>query len=297
MQKFTIKVGSPTDSEYIQKKAFEAGYKWQDGGMEPKLLNTQNLHFNSFKDGLMSFTDTDQKDAISWDEKPGEILELLSKKPEPEFKAGDWIIGKETYLPEWPRKINLILSDTEFSYENGDKNAFKYVRHATPEEIEKYLISEANRLFPIGTWFISSDDKNRKRQVKPYDDNKKVTWYVNRDFSEVRCENGMFNTGLTLCSNPCVYKDGKWAEIVASHPSIVINGYPAEFHEWGISFNNGCAKIDKRFFTVLAEAIESFYCINHTTGFHNKNLTSVKIGKGEFTSGQIKQISEHFKNR
>jgi hypothetical protein len=177
------------------------------------------------------------------------------------------------------------LEDSKLSGTFDMEYFIENFRHATPEEIEKHLIAEAYRLYPIGTWFISQDDQNRKRQVKPYDKNKDVTWYVSKDFSEVRCSNGMFNTGLPLCSNPLVYKNGKWAKIVSSHPEIKVNGYTAEFHEWGIKI--GCKKIYK-------ESIEVWNNALSTLELEIGKPISVLWKEGEIKSSQIKQIAEHF---
>lgn len=79
-----------------------------------------------------------------------------------------------------------------------------------------------------------------------------------------------------------VYKD--------STPEIEINGYKAEFKEWGLDFNNGCATINKKCFIDLYDFFSDKSYTNQ-----NKSITSVTIGRGTFTTDQIKQIVDYYK--
>lgn len=74
------------------------------------------------------------------------------------------------------------------------------------------LVKEAERRYPIGTKFISFRDEGRIREVQPYDGYITVKWYIDSN-GYVRADNGMRTKG-GFCSNPTVYENGKWAEIV-----------------------------------------------------------------------------------
>jgi hypothetical protein len=82
-----------------------------------------------------------------------------------------------------------------------------------------------------------------------------------------------------------VYDRGVWAEKVEK-PDIVVNGYKGEFLDWGVKF--GCAEIGKEVFIDISRLIDRIYP-------GNKSITSVKIGKGDFSVEQIIEIAEHFK--
>ena len=119
-------------------------------------------------------------------------------------------------------------------------------RYATPEEIAEYdklgkpfdvttlkpkelskeeLLEEAKRRYPVGTYFKSPDDGYKIREVKPYNIGSDITWYwseepkgpVIRSLSSLFCQDV---EGKPTCSNPHVYKDGKWAEIVSKPESV-----------------------------------------------------------------------------
>lgn len=100
--------------------------------------------------------------------------------------------------------------------------------NSNPKELsEKELIAEAYRRYPIGTKFKSPDDKGAIREVKPYAGRSTVVWALDRN-GKLRADNGMFNDVLdrgrkTLCSNPHIYHEGVWAEIVHEPP---MPGYP-----------------------------------------------------------------------
>lgn len=83
----------------------------------------------------------------------GSIDNRISIKPvesEPEFKVGDWVVAKEKYFrPYSPRLITSIGTDiynaVQYNYfddfNKTEKNGCdgKYLRHATPQEIEQHL--------------------------------------------------------------------------------------------------------------------------------------------------------------
>lgn len=81
------------------------------------------------------------------------------------------------------------------------------------------LLAEAKRKYPVGTVFVSWDDDNRHRTVNLYPGEKEITWYWCQNPSLcIRNDNGMKTEGV-FCSNPHVYKDGKWAEIISKPES------------------------------------------------------------------------------
>lgn len=85
-----------------------------------------------------------------------------------------------------------------------------------------------------------------------------------------------------------IYNTGKWAEILPSHPHIEVNGYKAEFKEWGLDFNNGCAKISSQFILDVWKLMKTQY------GASNKMVEKITIGSGEFTKEQIKEIAKYY---
>lgn len=89
------------------------------------------------------------------------------------------------------------------------------------------LIEEANKKYKIGTIFKSEfSDHGKLREVQPYIGNTTVTYKCFQgETGIIRCGNGMYFKDINkqnVCSNPIVYQNGEWAEIVTS---LVINGF------------------------------------------------------------------------
>lgn len=77
-------------------------------------------------------------------------------------------------------------------------------------------LEEAAKRYPIGTKFKSWDDNYKIREIKPYPGNKNCTWYFS-DINTIRSDNGIYCEGDNWGrSNPSIYKNGVWAEIVYS---------------------------------------------------------------------------------
>lgn len=71
-----------------------------------------------------------------------------------------------------------------------------------------------------------------------------------------------------------------------AYPEITINGYKGEFFDWGVKF--GCAEIGAGIFRELYRL---------KSGYSNKEIESVTIGRGVFTKDQIKKIAEYYLNK
>jgi hypothetical protein len=90
---------------------------------------------------------------------------------------------------------------------------------------KKELLEEAKRRYPVGTYFKSFEKKDQVREVKPYKRGSDITWYWSEELkgSVIRSLSGLYTEDIhreRACSNPCVYKDGKWAEIVSKPESV-----------------------------------------------------------------------------
>ncbi len=103
----------------------------------------------------------------------------------------------------------------------------KIVRPATKEEIQEALTKEAiKRGFKEGAYFKCLE-KGIIRPYKPYskadwdkgDSVLRLEYYENGD--HLFCSDGLYNVDLDCCSNPSIYREGKWATII-SEPKIII---------------------------------------------------------------------------
>lgn len=89
-----------------------------------------------------------------------------------------------------------------------------------------------------------------------------------------------------LCGDSTLSPDCK----LVSDPDIVINGHKAGFFKNYIKF--GCAEIDKDVFIKLYTILK--VGSNNVITVGNKQIESVTIGKGIFTSEQVKEIAEYY---
>lgn len=97
------------------------------------------------------------------------------------------------------------------------------------------LIAFANRKYPIGTRFMPFEGEKTIREVQPFNGRKSsspciFSYSIEKGVPVIRSSNGMLTKdvyGSYACSNPAVYVDGKWAEIVVDTASTIEFGkYP-----------------------------------------------------------------------
>lgn len=166
---------------------------------------------------------------------------------------------------------------------------------ATNEEIEKHLIQEAEKKgFVKGARVIASQSKDL------------VVYYsTNKSWNKLMLHGETEIIGCRLIDNELLFQvkkstDYVWYKIQAlqllpSCPQITINGYKAEFKEWGLDFNNGSTKIAKELFIDLAK----FNGISTKSDYResNKHITSVAIGSGTFRVDQIQEIAKYYETK
>lgn len=200
---------------------------------------------------------------------------------EEEFKVGDWVINKQ--YPQYIGRVRRVERDKVYYGPEKEGNDFKTsVRKATTKEIESHLIEQAKKLgYKEGVEFNYKEQGygesilqgNIKGDLKvEYYDKLDIGWRI-------------------LSKNGCgvIYSDKiGWAEILPSHPTIEVNSYKGEFFDTYVKF--GYAEIDVDWFITL----NSLRIKKQRT---NRDLESVTIGKGTFTSKQIREIAEYYTNK
>jgi hypothetical protein len=104
--------------------------------------------------------------------------------------------------------------DGEVKWFATKQEAEDFVKTLTSRQTEKErLLEEALKRYPVGTKFKSVCDGDRVREIQPYHEGDSLIWKVNSDLTEIRSDNGI-KTFDEFCSNPTIYENGKWAEIV-----------------------------------------------------------------------------------
>ena len=89
------------------------------------------------------------------------------------------------------------------------------------------LLDEAKRRYPIGTKFVSLDDNSEIREVKEFDSKTPISFYKSqstRRRSSLDIRSTMFQFE-NCCSNPSVFSNGKWADIIQETINL---DYPTE---------------------------------------------------------------------
>jgi hypothetical protein len=228
-------------------------------------------------------------------------LALKEKEEKESLKPGDYCFYNDaakrelvTVYRSGIMKVDKMCHITNYGLNNVFLNQYNstaqsWLRKATEEEIKNYLLSEAEK-----KGFVKGA---RVKVVKKVTDG----WYSVQfgTFDPIKSSFGDQGVieHLSIRNNSVYAKmnchgTGEVCidaiKLLPSTPQIEINGYKAEFKEWGISFNGGCAKISKEVFIQLAKSC------NGAINDDNRTLESVKIGKGEFTRDQIKEIATHF---
>jgi hypothetical protein len=138
----------------------------------------------------------------------------------------------------------------------------KWFIPATDKEVRDALIAEAKKrgFYDIGNKFISSiSDNCKKREIRPYNTQGEISYIF--DDNGLWCDEGMA-TFNKFCSNPYIFKDGKWAEIIQEE-TIKIGEYPIEF-KYGNAFINGLAYSKNDF-----EKVKEVLCMHNV---HSLNV-------------------------
>lgn len=215
-----------------------------------------------------------------------EIKELEEK--ESQINIGDYIVILRAEIDSHLiGKVNRIISIKDDGLIKTDKSTGywhtkyvgKYFRKATDKEVEDYLIQEAEKKgFVKGAKVNTKPIWGNNSEWELIENHIRVTKSDTNIHLEVQGRSGCF-------SMVSIYKDGVWAELLPSTPSIQINGYKGEFFEDYVKF--GCAEIDKDIFIKLSELT--------IHGKGNRKLQSVTIGYGTFNLTEINEIANHFK--
>lgn len=173
-------------------------------------------------------------ETIIIDDKTVSVNGVRYLREEPKFKVGEWIIGKNGYTPYNPSRITSLSSNLIYYLcWNGSSETSSFmdgqsVRHATKDEIEKHLIQIAKDkgFLDMGVKFksINQYEIGVVREIKPYDDNDDdIKWEYIPDLDSLYCASGLTTracNGTMVCSNPSIYIEGRWAEVIPSKKKL-----------------------------------------------------------------------------
>jgi len=122
----------------------------------------------------------------------------------PEFKVGDWVIGKNRCLPKKPSLIRKFYEYNLMDYDDFEgatkQVAWKgYIRHATKEEIESHLRKICDEKY-IG---------KKAQCLRNAEDKKTIKKFIKYNYDE---DCIIYNDKWEL--NMYVYEKGKFASII-----------------------------------------------------------------------------------
>lgn len=148
------------------------------------------------------------------------------------FNTGCIGVIKDTRLILYFETICKNYFCSKRSEKNGLIKSFK-----TKEEAETFaetlkpktmtLLDEAYKRYPIGTKFISKTDNGLIREIKPYGTHNTVKFELTEN-NKIWCSNGLDIGKGGCCSNPFLYEEGKWVEIVET----TVIETPKEVDKW-----------------------------------------------------------------
>lgn len=113
------------------------------------------------------------------------------------------------------KKFDKYL-DWKYLIKNKNNNGYT-ISNNTDLPIQKaseFMLSYAEETYVKGVKFKSPDDDYEIRKMKYWGGEKCFKWYANNKSNTIRSSNGVHTNNMLFCSNPAVYTDGKWAEIV-----------------------------------------------------------------------------------
>ncbi len=215
-----------------------------------------------------------------------ELQELKLSAKEEEFKVGDYLIQTKNFVGQSSKEgaISILTAvDKEYYYldwlcdkSNGQMNGAynkNGLRKATVEEIEKHLISEAEK-----KGFVKG-----AKAKSPHLGEFTIYEIAFRNY-------GGKSDEINIWSSPdeCrCFLDS--AELIPSHPSIVIGGeYNIEFKEDYI--NIGCKTIPSHEIINLNHALKAWNSCKQSHG----EIECVQINGYEISVKQIEEIAKHY---
>lgn len=149
-----------------------------------------------------------------------EFIRVEVIEPNPEFKVGDWVIGKELYFyPKEPRLVTTVKGNGCYYFDDLDKANRNFcnnvhLRHATPQEIEQHLrkicdekgYRDGVRIKEVGTNNIYTLERHRE-------------WYYLKESDSFHgcTPSKEWDIGH---SNPYIYHKGQFAEIVSEKKKL-----------------------------------------------------------------------------
>jgi len=191
------------------------------------------------------------------------------------------------------------LDSIDKLYYSVDNSWCLDIRKPTEAEIQQYLdnelLVEVKKRYPVGTIFlpVHIDNPSKSKRCIVTNDNFVIGNRQGHDvaITSLTDEGRDFDTdGLAKYGNTAydriLYADGKWAEIVPSCPSIIINGYTGEFFDTHVEF--GCAQISKEIIYSIRKLM------NESDDNSNRYVNSVTYGSGTFTKTDIEKMVEYY---
>jgi hypothetical protein len=224
----------------------------------------------------------------------GILYKRVEEEPKSEFKVGDWVeyLLKTSLCQDDEIRIGRITSHSHdlFIIDNKITVQDNHIgRKLTPSEIEAHLIAEAKRRgYKEGTKFKSYfDDGNKIRTIEKYDRKTPIKFYYTKNTDSLR--SAMYTNYGEFCSNPSVYQDGQWAEIIKDEP-IKIGGYEVKFKNGRIKV--GCETVSND--TLKALEITSELCSDIGIDLHLNSNGDITITHNHDRDGNINTTLRDF---
>lgn len=245
------------------------------------------------KEQTMNIQEEIEKIEKEFSEKLANLKELARKQKIPQFKENDWIVvgnPANNLL-----KVRYISGDVIYAkesytskgacYSNKDTACVNGWRLASNSEIETILISVAKKKgFVEGNYFksINKGEIGRVRKITPYHNNHKTIEWIFTSRSDLYCNNGMNTENGKYCSNPSIYINGIWAEIVKEETFPTILGFKPIVYENEINY--GCKIYTKEQINQLYSSLKIF------------RIEKFSIPEGEIKSSEIEQIIKAYED-
>lgn len=227
----------------------------------------------------------------------------------PSYSVGDWVLlsrdgnnglNKDSIVQlmevdDDKKPTGELRENADFMFKSPKYTISKYLRTkassikrlATKEEIKKASTPEYVKCIEK-----TSDDGKHTRVNGVYKVIELVPNFTYNNWYRIITEQGKYLDYFTTSFVEATKEEyTKYQESIKA-PYITINGYQAVFKEDYVEF--GCAKLSKHFIHELYESLVELNESAKELANTNRTLNSVKLGVGEFTIGQIKQIKEYY---
>jgi len=182
--------------------------------------------------------------------------------------------------------------DDQYDHVLENDDYFGSIVKATPKQVEEFLIIVAkHKGFKVGTRFKNIDGHDFINTIGEYSDFDYYDYYYSKNVLRTKVPQSEWEDS---CSNPAIYLNGKWAEIV-KEPEIIIEGYKAIYDKENDRVKIGCKEFSLGDFKAMIQLMNLNKEYNGNIIISNEQIVISEYQNQKLTRKNIDELMKLFK--